>query len=204
MQRGVCSSYILCSPTQKSDAIFRKPKSSSAAAAPPSDPIENEQSATNASIFPSLPHETRDAKEMSDIGAIPGSNEWRDVRSQEGNEDGDSMPFQQFVDPINDSRAVYSSSVAHSASQQRVDLRWSTICAQSSRNHDCEYIARKWPQRFVVHSILNSAANMHMPLIMESAGAHVWHSLATAVGKSIQLKHGLLQVFLQEPFRFFC
>ncbi len=125
-------------------------------------------------------------------------NESHGMRPQEDGVDGEMSLQRDAVDPASGSRAAYSSSVAHLVSAQRVDLRWVAMCAQFPRRHDCEYIARKLPQHFVIQNAIDSAAKSCMPSLMSRASVHTWHVLAAAVGKSIQLKHGLLKVFEQE------
>ena len=183
--------------TSQSCSFLRKLKSSSIAALPPIKSFENDQAAGSATLTYSPHPENPDDDDTVSRGALPDANEWPCAQSYEDMVYPEGSSNHITVDPICDSRPAYSSSIAHLASQQRVDLRWPIICAESSRSHDCEYIARKWPLLFTIHNIHDSTANPCLPFLMESAGSHIWHTLATVVGKSIQLKHGLLQVFHQ-------
>ena len=186
-----------------SHAAIRKPKSSSGIALPPLDSSENGPTARDDVFASSLRFDRRDVEDEPSRASMPKQRQGQGVRFQEHAEyagifDGNERSREVSVDPANVSRVSYSSSVAHSASQHRLNLRWPTMCSQLSRRHDCEYIARQWPQHFVVHVIPHSQTIPHMPLLMDCAGASVWHALASAVGKSIEIKHALHQVRLYD------
>lgn len=180
-----------------SHAAIRKPKSSSGIALLPLDSSENGPSARDDISASTLRFDRCDGEDESGHASVQREGQvvrFQDHAEYAGMFDGNERSREVSVDPANVSRASYSSSIAHSASEPRLNLRWPTMCSRLSRRHDCEYITRQWPQHFVVHVIPHSATIPQVPSLMDCAGSSVWHALASAVGKSTDLKHALHQV----------
>lgn len=119
---------------------------------------------------------------------------FEDEAARENLADGDRNLYDSSVGAEKGLKTLYSSSVAHLTSHLYDESRWSSLFSQVSCVHDCEYIARKLPELFGVNRVHHSFSDPCTPRLLQCAGAHVWHILASAAHNSLHLNHSLLQV----------
>jgi hypothetical protein len=190
--------------TPTASVIRRKPKSSSAIPLPSTESFENRQEVGTAAFPPPL--HSLDVAGVSLPGTLSRAGQERVVRFEDEAEVRASVertviPNGSSVDVTRGLKTGYSSSVAHTVSEQHDDLRWSSLLSRVSQMHDCEYITRQLQQHFALQFVHHSAVDPCTPRLLQLAGTHVWHILSRAAHTASHMKHGLLQVLQLLSFK---